>query len=310
MELTPKTGIIYKIERLAVYDGPGIRTVIFLKGCPLRCLWCTSPESQKRRPETGWYEDKCTGCQSCIPACPAAAGMAGNDDGPVDITKEPCRGCGRECVAACPNGALKMIGREVTSDRVADMLEKDAVFYHRSQGGITLSGGDPLFQPGFSAAILENAVKMGFHTAVETSGHASWGNLLPILKHLDLIYVDVKHMNPKQHEALTGRSNKQILDNIRRIDKEFPQLELVLRFPAIPGLNDDRENLTRTAEFASGLSHMKRLEILPYHRYGVATYPVIGKSYGLDHVKPPTRGRIQTLERFIKEKGVNARIGG
>ena len=310
----PVTGTIYKIERLAVYDGPGIRTVIFLKGCPLRCLWCTSPESQQRPPQIGQYRDKCTGCPACIEACPNHAVTNGGDTPtgprPVTIKREHCRRCCGECATACPNGALKIIGQEVTADDVAGLLENDAVFYHRSGGGITLSGGDPLFQPVFSAAILKKAVEMGFHTAVETCGYTTWERLVPILRHLDLIYVDVKHMDNARHEELTGKSNTIILANIRRIAEEFKEIELILRLPVIPGLNDDAKNLDRTAEFARSITGLRRLELLPYHRYGVETYPVIGKPYAIDHIKSPALSHIQALKERIEKKGVEVRIGG
>ena len=258
-------GIIYKIERLAVYDGPGIRTVVFLKGCPLSCIWCASPESQKLNPETGFWQD---------------------------------------------NDAGKTIGQKVSVGDVVEILEKDSVFYHRSMGGITLSGGDPVFQPLFSAAILKNAVELGFHTAMETCAYADWRSFQGILEHLDLIYVDIKHMNSQEHKKLTGKPNELILENIQRIDTQLPELQMILRVPIIPGKNDSKENIERTAKFAKSLQALNRVELLPYHRYGVSTYPVVGKKYELEKMIPPTLKQVKSLKEIMRNHGIAVQIGG
>jgi len=302
-------GVIYKIERLAVYDGPGIRTVIFLKGCPLACVWCSSPESQKLIPEIGFWQEKCVACGACVDVCRSKA--IGKDKNRNILQHfEACTNNG-DCVRACLYQARKMIGGKVTVDEVVTELEKDAVFYHRSEGGVTLSGGDPICQPLFSARILERAVQMGFHTAVETSAYGDWPAFAGILDHLDLVYVDVKHMDMSAHKALTGKGNQRILDNIQRLDKQYPDLDLILRIPVIPGKNDSKDNIQKTGQFAAGLKTLKRIELLPYHRYGVSTYFVIGRSYALNEIDSPSREQVERLKAVLVSQGIfDVRIGG
>ena len=312
------SGYIYKIERLAIYDGPGIRTVIFMKGCPLRCLWCTSPESQILKPELGFRQERCTGCLSCIDICPAQAnalqpdslncGHAG-DAKQIDVNRQQCLACGK-CVDSCPSNAREMIGNHVTVQDVAGILEKDAPFYHRSGGGITLSGGDPTFQPGFSASILKQAVKMGFHTAMETCAYTPWSALEDIVRNLDLIYVDIKHLDNEEHKRLTGKGNELILENIQRIDERYPETELIIRVPVIPGLNDSESNIRETARFAAHLSRLKRMELLPYHRYGTPYYPITGRTYALNKIPVPTLDLMESLRTIVRSFGVPVHIGG
>lgn len=305
---TKVDGIIYKIERLAVYDGPGIRTVIFIKGCPLACLWCSSPESQKMQPEIGFYKDKCVACKTCMDTCPEGAVQIENDSSIV-FDNVACNGCG-SCSHTCLQGARKTIGKKVSVDDVIRELEKDAIFYHRSEGGVTLSGGEPALQPIFSANILKSAVEMGFHTAMETCAHVKWESLEMILRHLDLIYVDIKHMDRVAHKKLTGQPNDLILENIRQLTAAFPGLDLILRIPLIPGINDSKKNIIETATFAKGLQTLKRVELLPYHRYGVSTYPVVGKVYQLNKLESLTQAHVDTLKKTIAHQGIIAQIGG
>ena len=302
-------GVIYKIERLAVYDGPGIRTVIFMKGCPLACVWCSSPESRKQTPEIGFWREKCVSCDACVDICPSNAIEKGGD-GNIIHHFDVCTNSGN-CASTCLYEARKMIGEKVTVDQVAAELEKDAVFYHRSEGGVTLSGGDPVCQPVFSARILEKAVQMGFHTAVETSAYGDWSAFAGMLNHLDLVYVDVKHMDAAVHKTLTGKNNQLILKNIQLLDEQYPNLELILRIPVIPGKNDSKDNIRKTGQFAKNLKTLKRIELLPYHRYGVSTYSVIGKKYALKDLDPPSLDQVEGLKAVLVSQGIpTVRIGG
>ena len=304
----PPEGCIYKMERLAVYDGPGIRTVVFLKGCPMSCIWCASPESKSGKPEIGFRRELCTGCMACAEICPEKAVQV-DWEGNIDFRRDQCRACG-SCVQVCPSGARTLIGEMVGAEEVAARLEKDEVFYHRSGGGITLSGGDPVYQPAFSAAVLQKSIKRGFHTAMETCAFCRWEVLETMLDHLDLVYMDIKHMEDRRHLELTGCSNTMILENIRNTARQYPDLELVIRVPVIPGLNDEKDNMDGIMEFALTLDPVKRIELLPYHRYGVATYPVIGKSYEIPDVKPPSSERIKTIRDWMEKSGIPVRIGG
>lgn len=301
-------GTIFKVERFAVHDGPGIRTVVFMKGCRLRCLWCSSPESQRVSPEMGYDADKCPHCGTCVEACSVEAISASSDNGVVtDIQR--CDHCG-ECVAICPEGARTLIGEVVTVEDVLHEVEKDSAFYHRSGGGVTLSGGEPTMQPEFAAEILKGSLKRGFHTAIETCGHVQWEILDQILPYLDLVYIDIKHMSSERHKDLTGVGNDLILENVKRIDKACANLSLIIRIPVIPGVNDAADNIRKIAEFVGGLRRVERIELLPYHRYGLLMYRVLFRDYILQKVGVPSEGHLRDLEDIIRSYHVPVQIGG
>ena len=301
-------GKIFKIERFAIHDGPGIRTVVFMKGCPLRCRWCSSPESQRVTPETVYHAEKCVHCGACVEVCPAGAiAVASNNTITTEIQR--CEHCGA-CVAACPEGARKLIGEVVTAEAVLNEVEKDAVFYYQSDGGVTLSGGEPTMQPEFASAILKGCLERGFHTAMETCGHVNWEALDRLLSDLSLIYVDIKHMSADAHRRITGRDNALILENIKRIDHAYTHLPIIVRIPVIPGVNDTADNIAETAAFVSRLSHVERIELLPYHRYGLAMYNALSRDYALQAVDVPSDENLEMLADIIRSHGVSVQIGG
>lgn len=301
-------GSVYKFERLAAFDGPGIRTVVFLKGCPLRCLWCSSPESWERTPELAWLNEKCIGCGICVDICPEAA-LRKENNSDIHINTETCKRCGA-CVAACPSSALKLIGSQMTVAEVMREVEKDEVFYHHSGGGVTLSGGEPLLQPEFCIEVLKASLFKGMSTAMETSGYAPWETLSPLLEYLDLIYIDIKHMEEKEHLRLTGRSNKLILENIKRVDALECGPTLIVRVPVIPGLNDTEPVIRKMVEFVQGLSRDTKIELLPYHRYGVSFYSALGKEYPLKDVETPSAEQMEAFREIVASSGVSVQIGG
>lgn len=301
-------GTIFKIERLAIHDGPGIRTVIFFKGCPLRCSWCSSPESQRSRSELVVDRHTCLGCLDCARVCPQQA-IAVLDGGSPELNRELCDACG-ECVRVCQGHALAVIGRTVHVSEVLDEIEKDEIFYHRSGGGITLSGGEPAHQPEFAGRILEGARYRGLHTAMETCGFASREVIAGLTPLLDLVYVDLKHMEAGRHRAVTGQDNACILQAIADIDEHHPETELIVRIPVVPGVNDDEDNVNRSVDFLRRLQRLTRVELLPYHRYGTRTYGLLGRSYALAGTRPPSLERMQELADRFASSGLPAVVGG
>ena len=227
-------GIIFNIQGYCIHDGPGIRTSVFLKGCPLRCLWCQNPESHSFYPELLFVEEKCTGCGRCIQVCPEKAirmhGKASQTD------RGLCKSTGL-CVDACPNEARTVIGRRATAAEIFREIAADSLFYQESGGGVTLSGGEPLAQPEFASSILKKCRDAGFHTALDTCGYANWTIAREVLRHVNLVLFDFKHMNPEMHKKYTGVSNELILENARKIHHEM-SIPMRARVTLVPGLND------------------------------------------------------------------------
>ncbi|MCG6894334.1 MAG: glycyl-radical enzyme activating protein [Desulfobacteraceae bacterium] len=301
-------GTVARIERLAVHDGPGIRTVVFLKGCPLRCSWCSSPETQRSEPELLLDRSRCLLCGACLTACPAGA-IGRTENGEIQTDRSLCDGCG-QCALTCPSGARRVVGQTVTAAQVLSEIEKDEVFYYRSGGGVTISGGEPLEQPAFTLDIAAACAARGIHTAMETSACAPWDRLDPLLDFLDLVFVDVKHMDEAAHRKATGTGNRIILENVRKLAKDRRKREVILRVPVIPGINDTEKNMEATADFARDLAAVKRLELLPYHRYGIHRYEQTGRSCGTEAVMVPTEAKLQRLASIVRTRGIPVQIGG
>jgi pyruvate formate lyase activating enzyme len=305
---TEPVGLVSDFQRFSIHDGPGIRTIVFLKGCPLRCQWCQNPEDMLPRPEILYIRNNCIGCGQCVEACPARCITA---DGPhgVAIDKAACRlpECGA-CQAVCYANALTICGRHLTVDEVLEEVELDREFYDRSGGGVTFSGGEPFAQPRFLFALARAAKARGLDTAVETSGYADWEVMRPVMAHLDTVLYDVKHMDPRAHRRLTGVDNARILDNLRRVDALG--LPIRVRVPLVPGLNDGPENLRRTAAFAAELSHVAALDLLPYHRMGEPKWGQLEKDYPLRGVSPHAREEVVALAALLEDSPVRVTIGG
>jgi len=301
--LEEKKGVIFDIQRYAVHDGPGIRTLVFFKGCPLRCLWCDNPESQQRSVEIGFAKQNCIGCGKCFEVCPESALHWG--EGRVDRKK--CTVCGK-CTEVCFARALTLIGREITVTEVLREIERDRIFYRRSGGGVTFSGGEPLSQPEFLVAVIQSLRQVGIHTAIETSGYAPEHVIREVFPLLDLILYDIKHMNPEKHKAYTGVSNDRILDNL--VVASTLRTEIIIRVPLIPGCNDSEDNIDQLVYFAKKLRAVREIHLLPYHRLGQHKYAKLGRSYPLDGVSPPPKERVVMLARRIEQQGFNCVIGG
>lgn len=301
-------GLIFNTQKYSVHDGPGIRTLVFMKGCPLRCLWCSNPEGQNPWPEVAYYERLCTHCYRCVEICPNGA-IKILEDNRLETLRDKCTNCGL-CVKVCSTSARKIFGRYVTVDEILDIVKKDAIFYIRSEGGITVGGGEPLVQAEFVKELLRRAKEVyGIHTTIETSLYAKSDVMMNVLKYVDFIFCDIKHIDTVKHRQLTGVSNEQILDNIRLIvEKLLPEnKELVIRVPIIPKINDDMENLTGIAEFIKSLDKNIKLELLSYHELGKQKYKALDRKYLLEdlEIKPPSKEYIEKVEGILKDKGIN-----
>ena len=297
------SGAVFDIKHFAVHDGPSIRTTVFLKGCPLSCLWCHNPESISPSPQLLFTPSKCIGCGNCFDACPE--GVHRLVDGIHIIDREKCRTHG-DCVDGCYAGALEMAGHETTVDEVMEEVLRDRTFHATSGGGVTLSGGEPLAQHEFSAALLREAKDEGLHTALDTSGHAPWPRLEEILRHVDLVLYDLKHMDPRRHAELTGVFNDLILENLRRLDRLGKATWI--RIPLIPGLNDDDPNYEAMGELLSTLENVERVEILRYHRLAETKYASAGMEYALKGLEPPTEEEAESRRRILVSRGVPKEI--
>jgi pyruvate formate lyase activating enzyme len=299
------TGTVFDIKRFSIHDGPGIRTTVFFKGCPLRCQWCHNPESQAFRPELTVRESRCIRCGACLEACPRGAISWNGASTPV--TGEKCERCGA-CVEACYADARELVGREMTVAELVPEIERDRAFYDESGGGVTISGGEPLAQPDFLLALLQACREREIHTALDTCGYAPWETLDRVRPFVDLFLYDLKLMDGARHREFTGAGNERILDNLHRLSALG--YDIVLRVPVIPGINDDGENLRQIAAFAAGLPGRHPLDLLPYHRAAADKYMRMGRAYELHEVKPPAADEMLKIEQILRESDLHVEVGG
>jgi pyruvate formate lyase activating enzyme len=304
---TALPGRVFDIQRFSLHDGGGLRTTVFLKGCPLRCRWCSNPESQLPGNELFHLAGRCMGCGACIAACPLSlitwkgAGREG-----VSIRRDGCPACGK-CVEACPRAALAIKGRRMAVDEVAGIVARDRLFYGVSGGGVTLSGGEPFAQAAFARELLARFAQEGIRTAAETSGLADWTDIEPCLPLLDEIFVDFKHPDSARHAEWTGAGLDTILPNAEKILRLHPRA--TLRIPVIPGFNADRAAGDGFADFAIRLG--AKVELLPYHAFGEGKYRSLGRAYpgaGIDAGRAGADA--DRLADFLRERGVQAAATG
>ncbi|HKK99046.1 MAG TPA: glycyl-radical enzyme activating protein [Desulfotignum sp.] len=305
----PISGRILRIEKLSSFDGEGLRTVIFLKGCSLSCQWCSTPESQRSGTDFGVDRSKCTGCFSCVEACPENALAWDMKTGQFMIDRSLCTGC-RTCVTACPQGARQAWGYTADTDDIFREVEKDSLFYFHSGGGVTLSGGEPLLQPQFCAELLEKCLAHGISTAVETCGQVPWEHMKTVLPFIDTLFFDVKHLDATIHRQLTSAGNDRILDNLARVDGAGHALSLVVRMPVVPGCNDTEDNIRALGTLCSKLENLHEIQLLPYHRLGIETYRRLSVPYALEDIQAPVAVFMTNCRTILEQMGLQVKVGG
>jgi pyruvate formate lyase activating enzyme len=289
-------GLVFNIQKFSLHDGTGIRTLIFLKGCPLTCGWCANPEGQSRRPELAFNLERCIGvgeCGLCLEPCGHEA-IKPTDDGKIAIDRKLCSECG-DCVETCPSRALELFGDYMSVEDALKVVEEDSAFYARSGGGLTLSGGEPLLQADFAIRLLKTARDRGIDTAIETTGHCAWDSLEAACHSANQIFYDVKSLDSEKHTRETGVDNGLILENLRKLRERFPELAVTARTPIVPGFNDLPEDVEAIGKYLQSLPGDVKHELLPYHGFGEPKYGQLGMSYPMENFEPPSEQRMTAL---------------
>jgi pyruvate formate lyase activating enzyme len=293
--------LVTNIQGYSIHDGPGIRTVVFLKGCSLECQWCSNPECISPHPEVGFIKTLCTQCGKCAEVCPDGALVYEEGKLPY-INRRQCTGCSL-CSSVCSYQALVLYGEPMNADEVFDAANRDKMFYQASGGGVTVSGGEPLLQPEFIGDLFEKCRRAGIHTCLETSGCASESALRKVLPYTDYILYDLKHMNSEKHLQYTGKPNRLILSNAKIVATSG--VETLFRMPLIPGINDDLQNIKETAEFLHGLGdNALRIELMPYHRLGKGKYEALDRQYLLSELCSPESEHLESVTNIFKGSGI------
>ncbi len=302
----PVKGTIFDIKHYAVHDGPGIRTTVFFKGCPLNCLWCHNPEGIDRGLELVVRASRCAAdCTACLAACPE--GALSKSSGRIEVHRDKCNLCGK-CEEACLYEALEIAGKEVAVADVLKEVEKDNIFYDESGGGVTFSGGEPLSQPLFLEALVDELKSRGVRIALDTSGFAPREALEKVAAKVDLILFDLKLIDEEKHKKYTGVSNRLILDNLKALS--HLKKEICIRIPMIAGVNDDADNISGTLDFIRSLKNVSRISLLPYHKGGCQKYDRLGKAVSGEDLSSPSEERLREIQDFFEASGFAVKRGG
>lgn len=300
-------GMLRDIQYYSMHDGPGIRTTVFLKGCPLRCAWCANVDTQSHGFEISVDPQLCSrDCVLCHENCIPWA-LSKDRDGHVVIDREVCTTCA-VCPSFCPTGALKLIGQEKTVDEVLNLVKRDKVFYDTSGGGVTISGGEPLAQPEFLLALLKALKSEGIHTVLDTSGFGPSDVFESAISVADMVYYDLKLIDPAEHLEWIGVSNELIISNFRKLGTQNTRFKV--RFPVIPGINDSEQNLELMASLINEVCAKKEVDLLPYHRLGSKKHSLLGKTNLMEHlgVEPPSKELMQNVVSFFSIRSINAKL--
>jgi len=293
-------GLVFDIQRFSTQDGPGIRTTVFMKGCPLKCLWCHNAESIDPNPQLMYTPQRCIGCDNCQKTCPKNA-ISTDLQGAKHIDRGLCDRCGL-CAEGCYAGALTMVGRWYDVDELLDIACRDMPFYQQSGGGVTVSGGEPSHQTDFVVEFLHRCRLRRIHTAIDTCGYTAFHNLKALAEQSDLVLYDIKHTDLERHRELTGVPNDIILENLAKLDELG--VPIIIRVPVIPGYNDDIENMHRLGDLLAHLTNVGKVELLPYHRLGESKYNKIGYEYRLKGLEPPSGEKLEKLRDVLESESI------
>lgn len=294
---------IFNIQKYNMYDGPGVRTLVFFQGCPLRCKWCANPEGLERRPRLLFKEASCVNCGACVTACPQGIHRI-NEQGKHEVVRaldKNCTGCGK-CVSACLQSALSTVGEKKTISELMEVIREDASFYQMSGGGVTLGGGEVLNQPEAAANLLLACKREGINTAIETSGYAKTEDILKVAEFVDLFLFDIKHFDSKRHAQLTGVHNEQILKNLETLLRK--RYAVKIRMPLLKGINDSQEEIEQVMQFLlpyKDAKNFKGIDLLPYHKLGVNKYQQLGIPYPIAGDPSLNDTELNQIEQWVQK---------